>query len=148
LVDIPLTLSADSTSLDWVNPAVLAQPIDNSLDVQTYVLMLLTTNRVAPEFHYGLLPHQRRGHWGDSYTGEFGSLFWLGTDANQWNSGSKLAQIQRWAEQAVETVYEENMIQAPAQISVGWITNESVQIDINVIVADGTNRAIQFVLST
>jgi hypothetical protein len=148
MVDIPLTLSADGTSLDWVSPAILAQPIDNSQDVETYILMLLTTNRVAPEFHYGLLPHQRRGSWHDTYVGEFGSLFWLGTDANQWNAGSKLAQILRWAEMAIETVYTENLIQQPADISVGWITNESVQININVIVADGTNRAIQFVLAT
>lgn len=148
MADIPLILSSDSTTLDWCNPLELAQPIDNSRDVETYVLMLLLTDRTTPEFHYGLQQFERRGSWHDSYVGEFGSLFWLGVERNQWNSGSKINQIQRWAEQALEPVYEEALIQQPAQVAVSWITNESVQIDINLIVADGTKRAIVFVLPT
>jgi hypothetical protein len=39
MVDIPLQLSPDGTSIDWPNPAVLAQP--GSRDLEPYVVMLL-----------------------------------------------------------------------------------------------------------
>jgi phage gp46-like protein len=110
--------------------------------------MLLCTDRVAPEFHYGLAPYQRRGSWHDSYVGEFGSLFWLGTEMNQWHQGSKLAQIQRWAEMALQTVFDEGLIQQPAVVNVSFVSAEAVQIIVGVTVSDGTNRKIVFVLGT
>lgn len=149
LTDIPLILSSDGTSLDWANPIVLAQPVPDSQDVETYILMLLTTDRAAPlPFHYGLQPIQRRGTWTDSFNGEFGALFWLGVEMNQWSSGSKLAQIQRWAEQALQTIADENLILQPATVNVFYTDSESVQIDVSVIVADGRSRTITYVLGT
>jgi Phage protein GP46 len=146
MTDIQLIIASDMTTIDWCPPAVLAQAIDSSQDVVTYITMLLCTDRVTPEFHYGLQPVQRRGSWHDAVVGEFGSLFWLGTEANQWNQGSKINQIQRWAEQALQTVYDEAMILQPAVINVSWLTNESVQILVNVILSDGTSRKITYAL--
>lgn len=145
MTDIRLQLSSDGTSLDWCDPSVLAQPIPDSQDVETYALMLLTTDRVAPSLQYGLLPIQRRGCWTNTYLGEFGSLFWLGTDENLWAGGSKLAQLQRWAEQALLPLFDENMIQQPAIVNANFLDNESVQISISMIDTNGQDRTITFV---
>ncbi len=146
MVDIPLTLSQDGLSLDWCNPLLLAQPADSTKDLETYVLMLLSTDRSVPTGHYGIETVARRGSWHEAYVGEFGVLFWLGSEENRWNNGSKLAQLQAWAEQALQTVYDEGLIKAPAVVDVGWIDDEAVQIDVSVTAADGSNRKVAFVL--
>jgi phage gp46-like protein len=146
MVDIPLQLASDGTSIDWPDVSVLAQPMDSSRDLASYVVMLLATDRVAPPAQYGLEPYQRRGSWHDSYVGEFGSLFWLATEENKWLSGPKLSQIKRYAEQALQPLQDAGMIQQPADVTASWLTNESVELQIGLVAADTTKRTITFVL--
>lgn len=127
---------------------MLAQPLSNDQDVVTLALMLLATDRAAPMPHYGLQPIERRGCWIDTYLGAFGSLFWLGTEKNFWGSGSKLAQVQRWAEQALQPLYTQNLVLQPVTVTTFFRDNESIQIDIDLLRTDGTTRTINYIPGT
>lgn len=145
MTDIPLTISTDY-SIDWVNPALLSQPIDNSNDLQTAVILSLCTDRVAPQDHYGLSNFDRRGSWQDVYTGVYGSHLWFGTDANLWQAGSKIAQIIAWCNQSLEWLTDAGLTQSAPTVTAEFISQDSVQIYINVVAADGINRAVTYVL--
>ena len=66
MVDIPIVIGP-AYSLDICAPSLLAQPIDNSQDLTTAILLSLGTDRVVdPATHYGLASFDRRGSWQDA----------------------------------------------------------------------------------
>jgi phage gp46-like protein len=147
LVDIPIRVSSDLASMDWPPPSVLAQPLDNSQDLNTYVLMLLATDRVVPLPHANLQPIERRGSWHDAIVGEFGSILWGFVERNLWGTGSKLAQVQAACEQALQTVYDEGLIINPAIVTCDWLTDEAIKINVSLQVNSGVQRLVTYVLS-
>ena len=113
MTDIRVMISKDGSTVDWCSPLLLAQPLDNSQDLETLVTVLLSTDRVAPIPHFGLQHWERRGSWHDGIVGEFGSGFWMKVERNLWGSGSKLAQIVADAQLALDPLYTvEQLIQS------------------------------------
>ena len=145
MADINLIIGDDGASLDWDDPATLADDATDDNDLSSYVLQLLCTDRVVPGDHYGVT--DRHGSWHDVYVGEWGSLFWLALESNVWEPNtSRLAQVEAYAAQALQTVYDERLIRQPASISADWQTSDSISLSIDLIAANGTQRSLTYVL--